>query len=395
MWRNTCVSRALTDKGMRIGFDAKKIVSNLTGIGNYSRDIINALTAYSDAECVLFAPEKGSEECRKRLRVSSRLDFVYPSWRNKFLREWWRCRGMVAEISRHHISLYHGLSNELPFGIRKAGCKSVVTIHDLIFLRYPSTYDWLSRLILKYKTHYACHHADCIVAISQQTKRDIMHYYHIPGSKIMVIYQGCNGIYRQSVNPLSIANVREKYGLPGLYLLSVGTFEARKNHLSMLKAVARLSADIHLVLVSKPTSYQAVIVQAIEKLGLRKRVHILNGVPNADLPSLYQGAGLFLYLSYFEGFGIPVLEAVTQGVPVVAATGSCLEEAGGDGAVYCPPFDDKAIAEQIAYILNNKEVRSSLSEAGLRHAKSFTDEHIAAEYTQLYRHLVKGKEGEL
>ena len=272
---------------MQIGFDAKKIVANLTGIGNYSRGVVTMLSGcFPENKYLLFAPGKGREECTSRLRPSPNVSFVYSPHSSSLLREWWRCRGMVKDIRRAGIDLFHGLSNELPFGIRKAGCKSVVTIHDLIFLRLPETYGFLARAILKAKTRYACRHADRIIAISRQTKQDIMAFYGIPEEKISIVYQGCDRIFYRQVSDDELHDVQVKYALPSRYLLCVGTFEPRKNQLTALRALAQLDADdIRLVLVSKRTAYQAVLEKEIADLGLQQREHVLNDVPNGDLPA--------------------------------------------------------------------------------------------------------------
>lgn len=375
---------------MHIGFDAKKIVANLTGIGNYSRGIVNALaTAYPENEYTLFAPCKGNEQCTSRLSKTNSITFCHPPYQSSLQQEWWRCKGIVRDIKRQRVDLFHGLSNELPWGIGKAGCKSIVTIHDLIFLRYPDTYNCLSRQILKAKTQYACRHADKIIAISQRTKQDIVDFYHIPEEKIEVVYQGCDHIFCHKVSADIQQRVRKQYGIPSRYLLSVGTFEPRKNHCSLLQSLALSNDDIHLVLISKHTSYQEVIEKQIVSLKLQKRVHLLNDVPNCDLPAIYQGCNIFLYLSYFEGFGIPVLEAITSGVPVIAASGSSLEEAGGTAARYCDPFDYQQIANSMDELLKSPQQAEPMLEAGKKHIESFSDERIAEHLVSVYRKLLR------
>ena len=147
--------------------------------------------------------------------------------------------------------------------------------------------------------------------------------------------------------------------------------------------------DIHLVLVGKHTKFQSSIEERVRNLGLQGRVHILNNVPNADLPALYQGCSVFLYMSYFEGFGIPVLEALTSGVPVVAATGSCLEEAGGDASLYCNPFDYQKIAELTDSILESPERATYMAEQGKEHARNFSEKRIMQSLLNVYRQVLQ------
>ncbi len=374
---------------MLIGFDAKKIVSNLTGIGNYSRGLVNLLSAGGSDKCVLFAPGKGDEKCLAGLNVNDNVEFVYSGSSSGLGRNYWRNFSMVDDIRRSGVEIFHGVSNELPFGIRKAGCKTVVTIHDLIFLRYPATYDFLSRKILEVKTKYACRAADRIIAVSEQTKRDIVKFYGVAPQKIDVLYQGCHAEFKRRISSGEMEEVREIYGLPRRYMVSVGTIEDRKNHKTVIEAMAKLEDDVPLVIVSKRTRLQEKIEEQISRLGLGERVRIINGVPFRYLPALYQGSELAVYLSYFEGFGIPVLEGITSGVPVIAATGSCLEEAGGNGAVYCDPFDADGVAAAMHELLTSATMRDKLMAGGEKHIRNFTDDVLGGNIKSFYEKLLR------
>ncbi|MDE6859662.1 MAG: glycosyltransferase family 4 protein [Duncaniella sp.] len=375
---------------MLIGFDAKKIVSNLTGIGNYSRGLVNLLSAGGEDKCVLFAPDKGNDKCLSGLDMNGNVEFVYSGSGSGIGKNYWRNFSMVNDIKRSGVDLFHGVSNELPFGIAKAGCKTAVTIHDLIFIRYPHTYDFLSRKILEVKTRYACRVADRIIAVSEQTKRDIVEFYGVAPEKIDVLYQGCHAAFKRRVSADEMAEVRRIYDLPERYMVSVGTIEERKNHRTVVDAVSRLTDDVPLLIVSKRTRLQRKIEEQIEQLGLGDRVKIINGVPFNHLPALYQGSELAIYLSYFEGFGIPVLEGITSGVPVIAATGSCLEEAGGKGAVYCDPFDAAGVAEAMHSLLTSPERRGELVAEGEKHIAAFTDEVLSENIRAFYEKLLRG-----
>ncbi len=373
---------------MRIGFDAKKIVSNLTGIGNYSRGLVNILSAEGDDEYLLFAPDKGKAKCIDSLNINDKIHFVYSGFKSSIKKTYWRNFSMVDDIRKSEVELFHGLSNEIPFGIKKAGCPVVVTIHDLIFLRYPDTYDFLSRKILEIKTRYACKNADRIVAVSEQTKRDIIKFYDIPENKIDVLYQGCHAAFRRRVSNDKISEIKAYYGLPDKYMISVGTIEQRKNHITIIKALAKTKSHEPLIIVSKKTSLQSELEKWIADFGLGDRVKILNDVPFAHLPALYQGSMLAVYLSYFEGFGIPVLEGISSGVPVIAATGSCLEEAGGKGAIYCDPFDVYGVAEAMDRLLSSVDKRDALIAEGRAHVENFTDQVLGSKINEFYRRVL-------
>lgn len=375
---------------MRIGFDAKKAVKNLTGIGNYSRNVINSLHQYFPGmEYVLFAPSQYNPVATERLSDPIRACIHPYSGKLPILYEIWRCRGILSNIRKLRIDLYHGLSNELPIGIQHTNCKSVVTIHDLIFLRMPETYDWLSRTILKYKTSYACQYADKIVAISEQTKRDIISFYHIPPKKIEVIYQGCDASFYQQTDQSMKREIISRYHLPEKFVLSVGTFQERKNQKTIIKSLQYLSSDIHLVLVGKSTPYIEKLRLLTNEIHLSDRVHFLEDVPHADLPCIYQLSSVFVYLSCFEGFGIPVLEALVSHIPVIAAKGSCLEETGGKHSLYCSPDDDRTLGSMLQKVLSDKYLSACMIAKGEEHAKRFSSEQIAKQYMAVYREVLK------
>ncbi len=379
---------------MRIGFDAKKLVSNFTGIGNYSRGAINALSAhYPDNDYLLFAPSCGKEQVLRELNPSPAVSLIYPShnFAGRIGREWWRNRGVVSELENHRIDLFHGLSNELPWGIETVGCKSVVTIHDLIFLRYPQTYSWADREILKAKTRHACRCADHIIACSQQTADDLVELYRVAPEKISVVYQGCAAAYAHRLDEAEVQAVGERHGLPEHYWLCVGTIEERKNQLILLQALARSASHHHLVLVGRRTPYQDKIERAIVQLGLQGRVHILNNVPFTDLPAIYQGCSIFLYMSLYEGFGIPVLEAMNSAVPVIAATGSCLEEVGGDACLYSSPHDADSLATLIDRLQQSPDEMHRRVALGLERTRLFTSDAVAQGFMSVYEKILHTK----
>lgn len=372
---------------MRVGFDAKKAVKNLTGIGNYSRRCINSLARYhgDETQLFLFAPKSIKKAAIGELKGDYSL--IAPKAKGLF-GELWRNFLQWRSVRRNGIDVYHGLSNELPFGIGWSRCKKVVTIHDLIFLRYPETYSREARLILGLKTRYACRKADHIVAVSYQTARDIIGYYGVYPDKVSVIYQSFDASrYQQKLSAEAIADACSRYALPEKYVLCVGTIEQRKNQLTVAKALEYLPEDVHVVLVGKKTVYQNDIECYASEAGLAHRLHIINGVPNDDLPAIYQAASVFAYMSIFEGFGIPILEALASRLPVIAATGSCLEEAGGTGSIYLPPYNVKELANTITELLQSPDKVDEMCKVGEKHLANFSDENLANELLNLYKNI--------
>jgi glycosyltransferase involved in cell wall biosynthesis len=370
---------------MNIGFDAKRAVRNNTGLGNYSRYVIEILSKYCpDNQYILFAPERKENSRLKTILSRTNISFVFPCGISRRFSSLWRISGVKKDIRESKVAIYHGLSNELPIGINRTGVKSVVTIHDLIFLRYPEYYNPVDRAIYRFKFGLACRNADKIIAISECTKRDIVSFFGIPEEKITVVYQGCHSAYGAEVSEERKTAVIEKYGLPPRFLLNVGSIESRKNLLLAVKALRNVPDDIHLVAVGKSTPYQREVETYAEKSGLRQRLHLLNDVTFEDLPVIYRLASVFVYPSFFEGFGIPVIEALSSGVPVIAATGSCLEEAGGPGSIYVNPNDDAGLSKQIMTVLNNPELTNKIIESGKEYVKRFSEQTIASEIMDIY-----------
>ena len=395
---------------MKIGFDAKRAFHNATGLGNYSRFIIEALLSHCpENEYVGYVapppPEGGVfnsqylvDGQKSKIKNQKLTTITPPSGRyaarggglSGLRASIWRSYGIVSQLKSDGIEVYHGLSNELPIGLNKTKIKPVVTIHDLIFLRYPELYPAIDRFFYKLKFRSACQNADMIVAVSEQTKRDIIEFYNIDAHKIKVIYQDCDIAFHQKIDSDTITQTLQKYGISKPYILSVGTIEDRKNQLSLVKAFyeANLS-DTELVLVGKSTKYQKKIEEFIIEKNLQNRVKILNKVPFLDLPTLYQGSKVFAYLSFFEGFGIPIVEALHSGVPVLAATGSCLEEAGGGGGIYVNPLNINEIAKKLSLLWNDDSLRQTLIQVGKQHVKTFAAVNIAMQLKAVYERVVK------
>lgn len=236
-----------------IGFDAKRANANRTGLGNYSRFVIDALASTSyEAQWRMYIPRRKSNPEYDALLDHPRVTTHLPqkkAWQR--LASLWRTRAMTGDLQRDGVQLFHGLSNELPVGLDKAGIRSVVTIHDLIFLRYPQFYKPADRAIYTWKFRRACHHADKIVAVSECTKRDIVDFFGIDPSKIEVIYQGCDEMFSQEISEADSIRVQQEYRLPGRYMITVGTLESRKNLREAVEALLYLPADMHLVAVGR------------------------------------------------------------------------------------------------------------------------------------------------
>jgi len=376
---------------MRLGFDAKRAALNRTGLGNYSRYVVEILVKNSTShEYLLYTPKvKPNGFLDSLLKIKSVSVKTPDSFLGKKLKSLWRSRGIISQLKRDKIDIFHGLSNELPFGIKSSGIKNVVTIHDLIFRCHPEFYKPIDRFIYNIKFRYACRAADKIIAVSECSKRDIVRFYGIEASKIEVIYQGCDAVFKQKVSNEKLEAVRKKYDLPSEFILSVGSIEARKNLLLAVQALLHTNTQIPLVAVGKRTAYTAEIERFVEGNNLQSRVKFLHDVPFADLPAVYQLGKLFVYPSLYEGFGIPLIEAIHSGLPVIGATGSCLEEAGGPDSIYVNPFDEKELATAFDHILSDNELQSRMIASGREYVKRFDEQTQAAQIRNLYTEILK------
>ena len=375
---------------MKIAFDAKRAAQNRTGLGNYSRFVIGGLSRYSPAnDYLLYTPSAKKARLFGDLTKRENCQVRYPSDIWKRLPSLWRVTGICRQLKVDRPALFHGLSNELPWGIERLdGIKNIVTIHDLIFLRYPEFYRRIDRNIYEYKFRRACEVADCIVAVSECTKRDIVGYFGIPEEKIKVIYQGCDESFLREVSDSLKKEAREEYALPENYLLYVGSIESRKNLLLILKALTRTDCKLPVVAVGKYTPYAGEVREYARTHGLSDRLIMLHGVSFRHLPAIYRMASLFIYPSFFEGFGIPILEALNSGVPVIGATGSCLEEAGGPDSIYVHPQDDGALAEAIDRVTGDAGLRREMIAKGAEYARRFRQEVLSEQMMELYRSLL-------
>lgn len=375
----------------KIAYDAKRLVRNTTGLGNYSRTLVNDLsrTLPEACEMLLYTPSYGRDNLREQVNMSQRMRYVYPkSAKSGIAQAIWRSWGIVSDLKKEGVSLYHGLSGELPIGIRKSGIKSVVTIHDLIFMRHPEYYNPIDVMMYRAKFHLTCREADRIIAISRRTAEDIVELGGVDPKRIDIIYQSCGVRFANVVSEEAADETRRRYNLPERFVLNVGTIEERKNVLLAVKALKYLSEDIHLVVVGRRTKYADKVEKWAEKNNVAHRLHMLSGVENNALHAIYQLAESFVYPSRYEGFGIPIIEAIQSRLPVVAATGSCLEEAGGPDCLYVSPDSPEECAEAIKLTLRGAEQRDLRIMRSREYVKRFENKDTAKQVMEVYRKLV-------
>lgn len=365
---------------MKIAFDAKRFFHNTSGLGNYSRDLVRILSEYEpDNEYLLL--NKNKSERGKDILEHPNVQFIETSKGNLS-----RQLKMGKDAQKQGADIFHGLSGELPLKWDSKPIKKVVTIHDLIFVRYPQYYSFFDRKIHFWKFKKAAATADKIIAISEQTKRDIIRYLKVPETKIEVIYQGCHHAFKEQQSPELMEAVKEKFKLPERFVLNVGTIEDRKNLLNVVKAVN--GTEIPLVVVGRKTKYYKKIESFLKKNKMEKQVLFLEGVSMDELACLYKLADIFVYPSFFEGFGIPVIEALFSKTVVVTSNTSCLPEAGGKDSVYVNPDNELDIRAKIKFLWENESERKRREEKGFEFVQKFNDEPIAKQLMNFYQKLI-------
>jgi glycosyltransferase involved in cell wall biosynthesis len=376
---------------MHIAFEAKRAFNNFTGLGNYSRFIISALRQeYTEEQYSLYTPTLSKHEEASNFYKQNKDITVFPSgiWKSGSLKSAWRSKRIGRLAEKQNIDVFHGLSNELPSGL-KSNTKKIVTIHDLIFLRYPEFYPFIDRKIYKSKFKSACKKADEIIAISEQTKNDIIEFFKIDPAKIQVVYQGVHPYYNQDLKTRRLLYLLDHYSLHQPYFLYVGSIEDRKNAKDLVKAfklvLGQVKHDLLLLIVGKKTAYQKEVENEINALRLEQNVRIYNQIPFSDLPYLYKGAVASVYPSSFEGFGIPVLESLSVGTSVVAGNLSAMKEAGGKHALYADPKNHEELASQMVRLANDNEFNEQLLENIDLHLAQFSSEKIAKDLMEIYK----------
>jgi glycosyltransferase involved in cell wall biosynthesis len=387
---------------MKIGFDAKRAFFNKTGLGNYSRTVIKSLSEqFPEDTYFLYSPKPVKQAFieRENIKIITPLTATAaaPASNSKttptvspITSAIWRSFFVTNRLKSDGIDIYHGLSHELPFNIRKAKVPSVLTVHDLIFLRFPQYYPAFDRIMYKLKLKRSCANADRVIAISEQTKDDLVKFLNVPKSKITVIYQSCDEQFQKAVSEDEKVNIRLNYGLPAKYILNVGTIEERKNLLLLVKAIKLINPAkrLPLVVIGKKTSYFNTVQKFIKENKLEKDIIFLHDVSFYALPSIYQSASAFIYPSRFEGFGLPIVEALFSKVPVISSNScGCLKEAGGPDTLYVDPDDEKELADKIIKVISDSGFATNMSENGLVYAQRFQYQIVTKNLMKVYSQL--------
>ena len=375
---------------MRIGFEGKRVTHNFRGLGNYSRSLIEGLIEYSPTdELFLYTPNVENERAilwlnkyphkiNLRLPENKVAKIFSPIWRSFFLDK---------RVAIDQIDIFHGLSHELPFFIDKRKTKWIVTIHDLIFMRYPEFFPFIDRQVYRQKFTHACAQADIVIAICEQTKKDLVEMLLVDEKKIIVHYQSCDPQFYHEASLGHVQNVKTMFNIPEKFILNVGAFEERKNQLALLIAFSKIAHEFphDLVFIGQGKKYLEKVKRVTNELGLNNRVHFISNVNFTDLPVFYQLADLFCFPSLFEGFGIPILEALFSKTPVVTSKGSCFPESAGPNSIFIDPNSSNDLIQGIRSVLESENLQIKMAEEGFKYAQNFHREITTKNLMKIYQ----------
>ena len=373
---------------MRIGIDARSVLKQRTGVGNYTHNLIQHLSQLDrENQYVLFYSH--------HLNVKFAIPKIdNPNFESKFIRfpnkllnlMWATVKLPKVDWFVGSVDVYHSPTfclNALARG------KSLITIHDLNFLAYRKFAIRSGRWHYAFKIRNYAEKVDAIIADSESTRSEIIKYLKIPEEKIHVIYLGCSPAFQPLSSSETKQKIMEKYQIKGDFILYVGTLEPRKNLRGLIQAYAnsRAKDDFRLVLAGGKGWKYKHIFRLVNQLKLQDRVIFCGYVPDSDLPALYNSASVFVYPSFYEGFGLPPLEAMTCGTPVIVSHTTSLPEVVGDAGIYVDPFDIEQISLSIDTVLSDTKLCQTLREQGLKRAKLFSWEKTARETLKLYQQL--------
>jgi glycosyltransferase involved in cell wall biosynthesis len=377
--------------GMHIAINAQLLNSDQSyrsaGVSTYSQNLLCALAESSGEHRIsAFLNDPGF--------ACTGLSLHRTQWpaHQPLARIAWEQVALPAALKQVRADLVHGLVNVLPLATRVPG---VVTVHDLSFLRMPERFPKAKRFYQTWLCEQSTRRARRVIAVSRQTADDLIKFFGTESQKIEVVYNGVAGHF-SPLSPEKVTAFRLQENLPDRFLLYVGTLEPRKNLVRLLEAFARwrvsapaVDREIALILAGAKGWFYDEIFQRVHSLNLNDVVHFPGFVPTESLPYWYQAAMAFVYPSYFEGFGMPVIEAMACGTPVLCSRAPGVAEVAGDAAHTFAPEDTDAMSQLIGNIVADDSLRSDLRQRGLEHARRFSWQRSAAETLAIYSEALR------
>lgn len=383
---------------MRIGIDCRTILNpsagEKAGIAHYTYHLVKSLLDLSHTDdFVLFFDYRARDVAKEFIRPNVKIVFFTFSQYKKYLPFFYSHVLVAANITAEKLDVYHSPANIIP--LRYAG-KFCITTHDLAIYRRPDLFPKNQGFSLKYIVPQSIHRAKKIISVSESTKHDIQDFFSVDQKKIEVIYEGVDHKRFSKFPPREDYRgyLRGRYKIRNDYILFVGTLEPRKNLIRLLEAFYKLLSDnpeykrkYQLLLAGAKGWLYDTIFEEVKSRGLSANVLFSGYIDEKDLPLLYQNATIFVYPSLYEGFGLPVLEAMASGAPIITSNLSAMPEITGTAAMLCDPTDVEGLASAMQRFLEDEKLRTSYSERALAQAKKFTWEKCAAQTFQIYREV--------
>lgn len=374
-----------------IGLDYTPAYEQGGGIGRYVRELVAALAKVdSENNYRLFVSGYSAHISLPSLtdQFVWRGTRISPRW---LARLWYRARvPLPVESFVGRVQLFHATDFVLPPVF--PGVAALLTVHDLSFVRVPDSADPRLKSFLDSVVPRSVRLAGHVLADSMATKVDLLELYGVSADKVSVLLSGVQGRFFDQLGVLVLMTTRNKYSIRDTpYVLSVGTVQPRKNYSRLIQAIAAIRSrgcDVDLVIAGGKGWLEDEIYQSMEASGIKNHIHFTGFVDEADLPGLYQGAVCLAFPSLYEGFGLPVLEAMASRIPVVTSNVSSLPEVAGDAAILINPYDVDEIAEALWTVIHDETLRKSLTDRGLMRARQFTWEKSARQLLQIYKDLL-------
>ncbi|HME86811.1 MAG TPA: glycosyltransferase family 1 protein [Candidatus Nanoarchaeia archaeon] len=370
---------------MKIGIITDAIDDKAAGIGTYVRNIVGRVIQLDKTnDYYLIHHTQFDDQFYTQFKNNKKVHEIIVPIKSKVLgREWRKIVAMPKILENYHLDLVHETAQTGPF-FRKSSFKKIVTIHDLVPLVHPETHSAMTVIHHKHGLPVMLKNVDKIIAVSKNTKKDIEKLFSVNPKKIEVIYEAAE---TKKASTKEVAAFKRKYHL-NKYILIVGSLEPRKNVVKQLMAFedARKMYDIQLVIITKKGWKNKEIYAAINRSKFKNDIYILNNVGYQELLSAYAGSQCLLFASLYEGFGLPVLEAMSQGCPVITSNISSLPEVAGNAAKLVDPNNTKEIAHALKAVLKDN---SQMKKKGFAQVKKFSWEKAAKETLAVYKSVMK------
>jgi len=374
---------------MRIGIDATIIREEITGTGFYITNLINGLARIDDSNDYFIFGEK--KHLRKYIKTNKKnFKIINKKFSNRIIRVLWESFIFPIELKKLRINVLHSPNYITP--LFKLGFKIIVTVHDLTSLLFPKKHTITKRILLGKMLPLFLKKSDLILADSENTRKDILDLFKIPEDKILVTYVSFPDYYNESIDKKESMSILTEYKIEKDFVLYVGMIEPRKNIISLLKAFVELDKDLKLdlVIVGKKGWYYKEIehyILGISKKKLQNKIIFTGYVPEEELKYFYRAASIFVFPSLYEGFGLPPLQAMACGTPVITSNISSLPEVVGNAAIKINPNSMDELEGAILQLFKDNKKRENLVKKGLLQSKKFSLEKIASDVLFIYNSL--------